>query len=144
MDGRPAVLAAALALAIACAHGSDGMSPTPGGPSDPGLGQEVALKPGESVTIAGEGLRLVFRGVPTDSRCPTGVTCVWAGDAVVQLSAHKPPNPQATAELHTDLAAQRETTYAGYRVRLVGLAPYPAGETPIDPRAYVATVVVSR
>jgi hypothetical protein len=144
MDRRATVLGAALALAIGCAHGSDGMSPTPGGPSDPGLGQEVALKPGESVTIAGEGLRIAFQGVPTDSRCPRGVTCVWAGDAVVQLSAQKPPNARATAELHTDLADQKETSYAGYRVRLVGLAPYPAGETPIDPKTYVATIVVSR
>ena len=31
---------------------------------------------------------MTLTDVPSDSRCPIGVTCVWAGDAVADLSVH--------------------------------------------------------
>lgn len=61
-------------LVYACAPSSaDEMQALPG--------QEVTLSPGQTVTVRGEGLSLQFKGVTADSRCPKGVTCVWAGEA---------------------------------------------------------------
>jgi hypothetical protein len=45
------------------------------------LGKEVTLSPGQAVTLTGEDLSLIFKSVTADSRCPQGVTCVWAGEA---------------------------------------------------------------
>jgi len=43
------------------------------------LGQEFSLRIGESATIKGEELQVRFLEVTEDSRCPTGVVCIWEG-----------------------------------------------------------------
>jgi hypothetical protein len=43
------------------------------------LGEEFSLRIGESAGINGEALRIKFVEVTEDSRCPTGVVCVWEG-----------------------------------------------------------------
>jgi len=44
------------------------------------LGQKVSLVPGQAASIQGEGLKIRFLEITADSRCPTGVTCIWAGE----------------------------------------------------------------
>jgi hypothetical protein len=44
-------------------------------------GQEFALSFGQSARIAGENISIKFADVISDSRCPQGVTCIWAGEA---------------------------------------------------------------
>ncbi|UCH43402.1 MAG: hypothetical protein JSW16_02350 [Dehalococcoidales bacterium] len=44
------------------------------------LGEESALKIGDSIIIEGEELQIKFLEVTGDSRCPKGVTCIWAGE----------------------------------------------------------------
>ncbi|MET0760425.1 MAG: hypothetical protein ABWZ56_08385, partial [Flavobacterium sp.] len=36
-----------------------------------------------------KGFNLVLAAVVSDSRCPEGVTCVWAGEASVTVSVYK-------------------------------------------------------
>jgi len=43
------------------------------------LGQEFSLRIGESANIRGEELQVRFLEVTEDSRCPTGVVCIWEG-----------------------------------------------------------------
>jgi hypothetical protein len=43
------------------------------------LGQEFSLYMGETADMEGEELQIRFLDVVEDSRCPTGVTCVWEG-----------------------------------------------------------------
>src|SRR6185312_15051394 len=49
------------------------------------LGREFKLKAGRQVTVKGTKLRIRFVAVENDSRCPSDVTCVWAGNAAVQF-----------------------------------------------------------
>jgi hypothetical protein len=44
-------------------------------------GQEIALSPDQTAVIIGENLSLKFKAVSSDSRCPKGVACIWAGEA---------------------------------------------------------------
>ena len=37
----------------------------------------------------GKGYHLVLKEVLTDSRCPTGVTCIWAGEVSAVVSVYK-------------------------------------------------------
>ena len=39
--------------------------------------------------IKGKGYQLVLKEVLADSRCPEGVTCVWAGEVSVVISVYK-------------------------------------------------------
>lgn len=49
------------------------------------LGQEFTLPVGQKVAIEGQELTIKFVEVISDSRCPAGVECVWAGEAQCAL-----------------------------------------------------------
>jgi hypothetical protein len=106
------------------------------------LDQPFELRVGRSATVAGEGLTVSFQGVPSDSRCPTSVQCVWAGDAVVQVVLSK-DGKAFGAELHTTLDP-KSVDYLNYNVALVSLDPYPSSTTPIAQSQYRATFVVTK
>ena len=44
------------------------------------LNEEFSLSVGQSASVEGEDLRVEFLEVVADSRCPKGVTCIWAGE----------------------------------------------------------------
>lgn len=105
------------------------------------VGQAFDLRVGEEATIGETGVRIRFDGVRQDSRCPTGVTCVWTGDAEVALRITTAAGPTDLA-LHTHVEP-RTANAAGHLVRLEGLRPYPAEGTRIEPGAYIATLIVT-
>ena len=109
----------------------------------PVLGQSFALKAFNSATIAGEGLTVRFNGVLSDSRCPSNVQCVWAGNAEVQLILSKPGFASDTVMVNTGVSPQ-SATYNGYTVALQGLAPTPVSTSTIAPGDYVATLLVTK
>jgi hypothetical protein len=110
------------------------------------VGREFKIRVGRRVTLKGEGLRLRFVSVDGDSRCPEGVTCVWAGDAEVLLEADVRGGGRKRLKLHTNANPQtkEEDGYRRYRVKLVGLSPYPRSGRKIAPGEYTATLLVSK
>lgn len=109
---------------------------------DPELGQPFEMKPAELVAI--EGLRITFEGVSEDSRCPTGATCVWAGDAAATFTLEKPPAAALQGTLHTSGRFVRQTDYDNFTIRLEDIKPYPKLGATIAPADYRATLVVTR
>jgi hypothetical protein len=105
-------------------------------------GDTVALGFGESAVVDGE-LRLTFTAVEGDSRCPTDVTCVWAGDAHIELRATRSGTPAETIELHTG-ADPREAELAGYRIRLLRVEPAAQQSGPPAENAYSVVLSISR
>jgi len=96
------------------------------GPARPAtLGEAFVLRIGEAAELTGERLELCFGGVRSDSRCPEGVKCFWAGDAVVVLDAQIPDAPDESIELHTAGGARRprDARVHGFLVQLVQLEP---------------------
>ncbi len=69
------ILLILILVALSCA-GADVTSP---------LGQEFTLPIGKTAAIEGEQLSIKFVEVISDSRCPAGVKCVWAGEAQCRL-----------------------------------------------------------
>lgn len=111
------------------------------------VGREFKIKVGQTLTFRGESLRLRFARVASDSRCPTGVECVWAGNAevLIELSAGG-ARGERTLSLNTNAGRERaaEGTYTRYTVKLVGLSPYPREGRKIRPGEYIATLLVSK
>lgn len=137
MDVARALLAvvATVFLSTACLAGSSAVDGVP-------LGEPFVLRPDDTVEVSGTGLRVGFRGVLADSRCPAGVQCVWAGDAEVEVELSSVSGKE-TVTLHTTLTP-RSASHGGLVVRLDALAPQPvAGET-IPRAAYRATFTVTR
>ena len=127
-----------LVLAAACAD----LNETPAFTPQVISSGETVLAVGDTVLVDGL-VRIVFVDVPSDSRCPSQVVCIWAGDAAVVLqSAYSGGWPFADT-LHTTLEP-RTAEKAGYRITLLDLSPYPAQPEPIPPDAYALRVRIER
>jgi hypothetical protein len=107
------------------------------------LGQEFEVRLGRQVSIEHEGLTVAFNSLVEDSRCPQGVTCVWAGNGKVLLRLSKTGKRPALMRLNTNLDPKQDA-YRGYDVKLVDLRPYPKKDVSIKKRDYVATLIVTR
>jgi hypothetical protein len=70
--------------------------------TDVSLDQLFTLAPGQTARISPPGLEIRFDSVAGDSRCPEDVVCVWAGDAVVNLTLTRNGESQSVA-VHTTL-----------------------------------------
>ena len=109
------------------------------------LDEECALRVGQTAELAaGTGVRLTFEAVRGDSRCPVGVSCIWAGDAVVAMTVHDTDGGPTTTELHTNVRFDAEAVLDGYVVRLVRLSPTPRVDATIEVDQYEALLVVDR
>jgi hypothetical protein len=98
------------------------------------------MKIGDSI-VMGE-LRLTFRSVEGDSRCPIDAICVWAGDAEIALKIEQ-GTQAAVAALHTTLEPKK-TVWNGYTISLVTVTPARKSTKSGDPADYRAEVVVTR
>jgi len=107
------------------------------------IGQDFELSPGQAAVVDGGALTVVFVKVAEDSRCPTGVQCVWAGNGVVALTLNGPSNSLYMVTLNTTLTPHTFKA-APYEISLVGLKPYPKQGSKIPPATYVATLHIIR
>ena len=107
------------------------------------VGQDFDLAPGQTAVVDGGALSVSFVKVAEDSRCPTGVQCVWAGNGAVVSTVNTPGTGKFDATLNTTLTPK--TVKAGpYDITLVGLTPYPKQGSKIPPATYVATLHIIR
>jgi hypothetical protein len=121
-----------------------GACSSPSGPDRVALDRPFELRVGEAVVVFPDGVRISFQEVRNDSRCPIDVQCVWAGDAEVVLQVETSPEDREEVTLHTDGSSQTTADVLGHRIELRRLMPENKAGVPIDPKAYVATLLVAR
>jgi hypothetical protein len=102
------------------------------------LGQEFELAPNQRATFEPHGLSVEFVRVVEDSRCPTDVTCVWAGEVKVQLSTRM---REAEAVQH-QITAGQDATVGEFRLAVVRVRPERISTREISPPEYRATLKV--
>lgn len=83
------------------------------------------------------GIKVRFVEVSSDSRCPSDVNCIWAGNATVVIDLTYKDAKPLTAKLNTFINP-RDCEYAGNTISLAGLAPYPDSKTSFEERDYTA------
>lgn len=132
-------LVAVLSLALVACQASSTVTPHP--LVIPGS-SEVAI--GESLAIEGSPYLLRLDAVQSDSRCPPDVTCVWAGEVVVQATLTAKPGlglPDRQITLH----GETPVVAAGLSIRITAVSPNPApsGQS-IPEKAYRFTVAIER
>lgn len=128
------IMASAMLFASACAPVETAVVAAPG--------QAFALPLGQTAAVRGTEVRLTFKDVRTDSRCPVEVQCVWAGEAKIGVVISN-GTPEETRVLSLT-PPDNEATVGNLRIRFVGLAPVPRQADPGTNRAYVAQLVVDR
>jgi hypothetical protein len=106
-------------------------------------GQAFALPLGMTAAVKGSDVRLTFKDVRTDSRCPVDVQCVWAGEAKIGVVVSGTGTTEETKVLSL-APADSEARAGNLRIRFVGLAPVPRQADAGTARAYVAQLVVDQ
>ena len=137
------IAAASVVLAIGCAAPSQpGSAGTPAAINQIGTNAEFSLAPGQQAKIDGTQIILRFDGVGEDSRCPQGVQCVWAGNAVVKVSITEGDIAFQRMALNTSVEP-RNITFMGYVISLVSVRPE-ARQGGIPAGDYTAVFKVTR
>jgi hypothetical protein len=139
------LVAVTAAIGVSCATSPAPAQSTDPKPREARLAENVDVRAGQAVQITGQSPFIVtFERVTEDSRCPIGVNCIWAGNAVVRLAVDAGGGDRATVDVHTFTSDRRSVTHRGYRIRLVQLVPAPKEGASIAPDQYVATIVIDR
>lgn len=107
------------------------------------LGSWVTLAPGDSVAIRGEALVITFVKVTQDSRCPSGVQCIQAGSADIQLVVELSGQSSTVTITQQGSSTENAQTVGDYTLRF-SLLPYPTAGQAIDPADYRLTLQVNR
>lgn len=107
----------------------------------PQLNSPIKLHVNESTFLESENLQITLNNID-DSRCPSDVTCVWAGEAKVQLNlAHGEQSGNFTL---STMENSKPVSFDGYLISLIKVDPYPTSIKNITPADYLATVLVSK
>jgi hypothetical protein len=138
--------AASLVVALSCAKSATTCDAGTGACASPpdavaAVGQDVVLSVGQSVQI--DGARIQLERIAEDSRCPSDVQCVWAGNARVALRVSKEGVPERGVELNTTVGA-KDAAIDGHVLRLVGVSPTPTSTGPIPSGSYRVTLRLER
>ncbi|MDH4062787.1 MAG: hypothetical protein OEW19_00195 [Acidobacteriota bacterium] len=112
---------------------AEGLGPEPTSTSAADVGQsspaQIELQIGQNARVAS--VTITFVRVSDDSRCPRGVTCIWEGDATVELRIQPEDGAVELMSLHANPGFTQEATAARVRVRLVRLEPSPEADRPV-------------
>ena len=81
--------------------------------------------------------------VSQDSRCPSDVQCVWAGDALIRLALSSTSAAGLETSIHTNIEP-RVALYSGYQIKAAGLKPVPKSGQAIPGNSYVVSLEVTR
>lgn len=127
----------ALGLVTACADDPTGTNPPN---TQQGLQDSLVLAPGQETFV--RTLRLSFLSVSADSRCPIDATCIWQGNAAVEIALGVGMGPSHPVTLNTS-EGRPTAVFAGYRVTLAALLPAPRSDRQIAPKDYRASFVVT-
>ena len=108
------------------------------------LGSQFTLSPGQSARIESESMIIKFIGETQDSRCPTGVECIRAGDVScnVEITKDGIKNPITL----TDSAGSGATegyTFQNYKI-LFSVSPYPEAGKTIAKNDYRLSLTVTK
>lgn len=114
------------ALTLACSVGAQ---------SDPGPNLQVVppgdvtLRQGQTAEVALPGgpsaLFITFARIASDSRCPSNVQCVWAGEVAVLLRLSGEASGERTLYLPGGTSGASTTDTGQYRLELKAVTPHP-------------------
>jgi hypothetical protein len=135
----PACLLAFLHCTTGCAAGPQVQPVPPRIEPD----QPFSLSVGAWARVGDSSLLVGFDAVGSDSRCPRGAQCVWAGDATVLAWLRAGAGPKVEMQLHTGAGLQQAAQALGHELRLLQLTPEPVSGSPISPGGYRAQLTLS-
>ena len=108
------------------------------------LNTQFQLKVYQTALIKSENIKIRLLNVTADSRCPSDVVCIWAGEVKILVNAMKDDQDLGdltlTRQAGNDELATR--TFDGFSIKLVKVDPYPVSTKKIELSEYIVTLVV--
>ena len=109
------------------------------------LASPFPLRVNQIAVIESENLKLKLLAVKNDSRCPSGVQCIWPGLVEIVITVTRDNQDTEliliNQEGDADSASQ---TFDDYLIKLIEVTPYPQKNQTIEIEDYNATLVISR
>jgi hypothetical protein len=102
---------------------------------------DVEVQINKQVTAA-DGLKIAFVELVEDSRCPTDVDCIWAGNAKIKVRVTK--NGRSKLLLLEMVTKGMAPNFGNYRLKLKDLTPKLRSNVRINRNAYVARIGVTK
>lgn len=93
----------------------------------------IYLSEGENKFLREYKMNVTFKSISEDSRCPEGVSCIWAGVALAQIEVMGTSTRPVTLSLASaDYPGRnylKSADFNGYTITLQDVTPYPKAET---------------
>ncbi len=104
---------------------------------------EVVVKLAEQAVVCETDLKVELLAVVEDSRCPEGVDCIHAGNAVVRV---KVTSRTGEPQIFTFSTMQGDETFEfeGYEFSLIAMDPYPKDGVELKKEDYAARIRVAK
>lgn len=109
-----------------------------------GFTTQFQLKVSQSFLLKTDGIKITFLNITSDSRCPSGVTCIWQGKSTSLVNVVK--NNQNIGNFNlTSMVGQKNTVVQianGYFMHIVNVEPYPLSSKKIQLSDYIVTFLI--
>ena len=99
-----------------------------------------SLPVGKTALLKGENISIKFDSVTADSRCPTGVTCIWAGEAKCKMLVSQNGQNQEVVLTQNGSSETTVQNFVGSYQTSFQLDPYPKSGSQINPQDYVLSM----
>ncbi len=107
---------------------------------------QFQLRVNQTISLESYNIIVNFLNVTEDSRCPSGVTCVWQGE--VKIFVNIIENKQDLGDFSlTSRAGENNLAiqvFDGHLIQMTKIEPYPISNKKILLSDYVATFVISK
>lgn len=108
------------------------------------IGAFVNIPAGETALISSDKLYIKFDSIISDSRCPTGVVCVWAGEAKAKIQMKL--NGQISDIVLTDNGGtdgMSQSTFGSYKLSFQ-IKPYPRADVTTAASDYILYIKLDK
>lgn len=141
---RASILILPLILILGCSESKNTLPEPETNPTHK-LDAQIRLMINQNLTIESEGLSVKLLKITEDSRCPSDVTCIWAGQVGVLIDVSQ--NGKDLGNINLILGPDKklaEKKINGYLIRLVEVSPFPISTKKIETSDYVITITISK
>ena len=105
--------------------------------TEPPINEQVVLQFGVETTIGDTEDDLTFTKVLSESRCPIGVWCAWAGYVEIELQFNS-----QKFRLSTLYDSTQTMTFPTYSFELISVDPYPVIDVVNPDESYSTTILI--
>jgi hypothetical protein len=102
------------------------------------MNKSVDLSYGKCFMDSSRILTVCFDSILSDSRCPDGANCIWAGEAIARFNIKVGQNEVRKV----DLRLSNDTVINGYKFSFISLNPYPSASQEISVNDYIARIII--